>query len=166
MEVAATIRNDPGRTLIPSPTGLAKEVAGSFRRARQSPQGHGAKSHAHAEISLIPGQPESHQDRPGANPPAPVGAAVQSCCLRENLYLRSPTTGTLGVRHADAIGSNLPTSGWADGSHVRAGRSTYLCVARLDNISSRVHPAGGRRKLPPAPGNPRKTMSEMPCSGR
>jgi hypothetical protein len=28
--------------------------------------------------------------------------------------------------------------------------------------ASRAHPAGGRRKLPPMPGNPRKTAAEMP----
>jgi hypothetical protein len=37
---------------------------------------------------------------------------------------------------------------------------TYRGVAMFDNISSRVHPAGGRRKLPPEPGKPRKIMSE------
>ena len=43
---------------------------------------------------------------------------------------------------------------------------TYRGVARFVNISSRVHPAGGRRKLSPEPGKPRKIMSEMPCSPR
>jgi hypothetical protein len=44
-------------------------------------------------------------------------------------------------------------------------------TARLDGAlpietanSSRVHPARGCRKLPPAPGNPRKPTGERPCS--
>jgi hypothetical protein len=37
-------------------------------------------------------------------------------------------------------------------------------VSAETTIASRTNPAGGRRKLPQAPGNPRKTTGEKPCS--
>ena len=66
---------------------------------------------------------------------------------------------------------NLPYPRPARGSRNRPGANfagffpsrTYRGVAMLDNISSRVHPAGGRRKLPPEPGKPRKAMTESPA---
>src|SRR5437879_3903625 len=39
-----------------------------------------------------------------------------------------------------------------------------IFVLEPDNTASRTDPAGGRRKLPPAPGNPRQREVGMPCS--
>jgi hypothetical protein len=110
-----TIRNDPERTLIPSPARHPKESRRKLPPMPGNPQQAMVKSRARAETSLIPDQLESHRSRPGAN-----------------------AAGFFASR-------------------------TYRGVAMFDNISSRVHPAGGRRKLPPEPGKPRKIMSEMPC---
>ena len=42
----------------------------------------------------------------------------------------------------------------------------HPAVANSDNDPSRAYPAGGRRKLPQMPGNPRKPAGEKPCSSR
>jgi hypothetical protein len=103
-----TIRNDPERTLIPSPARPPKESRRKLPPMSGNPRQAMAKRRARAETSLIPDQLESHRNRPGAN-----------------------AAGFFASR-------------------------TYRGVAMFDNISSRVHPAGGRRKLPPEPGKPRK----------
>ena len=48
--------------------------------------------------------------------------------------------------------------------HVSTSR-THSLVAYSDNDASRADPAGGRRKLPHAPDDPRKTMAKGPVLG-
>jgi hypothetical protein len=52
---------------------------------------------------------------------------------------------------------------WSEDDHLLA---RIRLVDGEDNAASRAHPAGGRRKLPPRPANPRNAGAGKPCSRR